>query len=161
VLLFLKDRTALYDIEAKKLLPVEGSLVTIGSSPSRPDGKGFLTLSKERLHFVSWDGKGRAIKGPLEEELRDDPETDPPKTEGLLLYPSRWEGAVAILDIHLEAEGQRWRIDTGKLEATEREHRFPGLKDGDFIKNSYSFPKGATVQVVAKQDPPGEDLRLR
>jgi hypothetical protein len=43
VLLFQKYRTALYDLKTTKLVPVKGGLVTVGGSPVRPDGKGFLT----------------------------------------------------------------------------------------------------------------------
>jgi hypothetical protein len=154
LLLFQCDRTALYDLKTHKLLPLKGGLVTIGNSPVRPDGKGFLTESAVGFAFVDWDGKERRIKGGQPREKRTDQEagdekrTDYGTEDYHWQFPTHWKGAVAL--IHSEHGKLDGRIDTDKLtwELPKEAPRLPRTKDGWDICDSYSFPRGVTVRAA-------------
>jgi WD40 repeat protein len=113
------DSTALYDVKAGRAEAVDGALLRVGHDVVRPDGKGFLTLTRDAFVFTDWDRKARKIKRPKAETSSGGPifsaSQMTPTLEALLLMsrPSRWDGTTAL-------SGQ-WRVDSAKLECSEKE----------------------------------------
>jgi hypothetical protein len=146
-------RTALYDLKTGKLLPIDGSLVTVGNTPVRPDGKGFLTVGPKGFQFVGFDGTGRPIKGKL-------PKIPVWRGEMSFFFPSRWEGATALLCWPAEPSGddlRLLRLDTEKLTGASEEGPRPPKKDGEFVLKTWSFPGGVSVREVSLPQKKGQD----
>jgi hypothetical protein len=114
-----------------------------GTTPIRPDGKGFLLARENGVSFVDWEGREAAIKLPVD------------KTSGRLAeFPScpaavcwtRWEddGAIATW------KGVQLRIDTTKQIGTwhQLDDETAWAFDGKEIQQLYAFPDGKTKIVV-------------
>jgi hypothetical protein len=140
LLICANKQSGIYDLDTQQVVTL-GAVVPAmyGTSPIRPDGKGFLIAREgRRISFIDWEGKQTAI------DLPPDFVNDGVITTPHVSCWSRWEGNVAIATWK---KGQL-RIDTEKKTATLTE---PGEAewawDGREIQEQYVFP-GGKVRVV-------------
>ena len=113
VLVYANKHSAIYDLGKDQVLMLGEAVPSIfGTTPVRPDGKGFLLANAENdVSFVDWEGKESAIAMP-------DVQKRNVRLYEILSAPavrswSRWEGDVAIAT----SGQQQWRIDTAKKTA--------------------------------------------
>lgn len=146
--------TGIYDLATKRMEQLPQSVpARFGTSPIRPDGKGFLLARLRRggeelegLAFVAWDGKEKPIDMKFDANRA---EKEGPALGPLLAHPllrwSKWEKEVAVLT----SGTSQVRIDTAKEIATL--HVLDRAKvtiGGQFIWQQHTFPGGACLSVL-------------
>jgi len=153
VLVYANKRTGIYNLGNSQAVMLEAVPSIYGTSPIRPDGKGFLVAKKdETIAFVDWEGKESAIAGPAEKLNASEKE--------ILNFPtavswSRWEGRVAIATWN----AKELRIDTAKKTAElQNVDKAVWALDGKEIQQLYTFPGGKTKLAVVYLVSP-RDLR--
>lgn len=146
VLVFANKHSGIYDLDRKAVQMLGAARpLTHGTTPIRPDGKGFL-LNKEgrTIVFVDWAGKERPITLPRETESMLGRHGDVLDMPAAICW-TRWEGDVAIATWK---KGQL-RIDTARLTATLREPASDEWSvEGREIQELYTFPDGKTKVAV-------------
>jgi hypothetical protein len=147
LLLYTDGVTGFYDLKTKTNTTLDVSLATFGSSPIRPDGKGFLALKKEAgLVLIDWDGKEKDIQ-TMPKDAFDNQGADSP-LQGMLYFPlmhsSRWDGSTAIVSW----DDVQVKIDADKLTA-KLEHIKPAMSGDDkVIQDQVRLSGGGVVRAV-------------
>jgi hypothetical protein len=94
------------DLDKNQVVMLGAAIPSIyGTTPIRPDGKGFLVARKNGVSFVDWEGKEAAIKLPADKPGGGMAEI--PSCPAAVCW-TRWEGDVAIATW----KGTQLRIDT-------------------------------------------------
>lgn len=135
--------TGICDLDKDQAVMLGAGIPSIyGTTPIRPDGKGFLIARKNGVFFVDWEGKEAAVKVPVDKLSG--------RLSEILYCPAavcwtRWEGDVAIATW----KGAQIRIDTTKRIGTWHQVDEPAWAfDGKEIQQVYAFPDGNTKIVV-------------
>ncbi len=147
VLIHANKRTGIYDLKDQRVVMLGETVPAIfGTSPIRPDGKGFLAVRDDlEAAFVDWQGR--------EKEIRIPKESRPGFGDAALMNPvaygwSRWEGPIAILTWK---RGQL-RMDTANLRATfEKPPEAEWAFEGKEIQEPHTFPGGRSKVVVVRR----------
>ena len=151
MLVYANKHSAMYDLGKDHFVMLGEAVPSIfGTTPVRPDGKGFLLANAENdVSFVDWEGKESAIAMP-------DVKKRNVRLYEILSAPavrswSRWEGDVAIAT----SGQQQWRIDTAKKTAVLRTvDKSESQSDGKVIQQLHVFPDGKTkLAVIYLQNP--------
>jgi hypothetical protein len=147
--------TGIYDPDTGKMESWDNSVPTAyGTSPVRPDGKGFLLakLSVAQgdekfggIEFVDWSGKGKRVA--LDFDLNEAEDKDRVLYHFWpVLRSSEWRGNTALLTL---PEG-RTHIDTEALKATSKEADPAELKfQREIIWSQTKLASGVQVMVLA------------
>src|SRR5262249_10698209 len=137
---------AIYDIKTDRFSIHDDCVPTIfGTSPIRPDGKGFLAMTwsgrglgqdKGKLAWRDWEGKETTLKGDF---VGFDRGARGAEGGGLAFitpcfYDSRWEKDRAILRVHDEYV----EVDTKSFTALRKKVR-PRKEGDDFVWNAFRF----------------------
>ena len=141
----------IYDVGQKRTTRLQGCPLLLGTTPVRPDGKGFLILNGNKkeveVAFVDWDGKKQKI------DMKPDT-LDTEVKRGMIVWSclvtSYWQGDTAVIN----CSDTSIRIDTNKKVGTY--HKLPQeeAKAGEMlVRQQYTFPdKGARVRVLMKEE---------
>jgi hypothetical protein len=150
VLVYANKHSGIYDLGKDQIVVLGEAVPSIfGTTPVRPDGKGFLLAkADDAISFVDWEGKQSEIAVPAEKlSVRE---------KGILQYPaiaswSSWDGQVAIATWR----ERQLRIDTGKKTAElQKVDEAVWALDGKEIQQIYTFPNGKTkLAVIYLQHP--------
>jgi hypothetical protein len=151
-------RTGIYDPTTKKMRVIDGQLLAFGTTPIRPDGKGFLVLygpEQWDIALVDWEGKRQKIVLPPET-------TDEEYKQEILAYPwwfaSRWEGDVASVAY----QESRIRLDTKTLKAKLEKRPAAEARVGDFfLQHQHTFAGGVKVRALVHEDEEGKQNKSR
>jgi hypothetical protein len=149
ILVHAEMHTAMYDIKADKLQPIEKEsvLLVFGGSPFRPDGAGFLIIRENgkgdqvpsTFRFVDWNGKETALEAPplFKDKAALGKEKDVNKLAALLcpaIYQSHWDGDAA----HVQWNVDRLRYLT-KNGMAVLDNVKPEKASGQLIKQQFQF----------------------
>ncbi|HVS36527.1 MAG TPA: hypothetical protein VMS17_13265 [Gemmataceae bacterium] len=136
--------TGFYDLIAKSHTLLDVNLATYRNTPIRPDGKGFLAVTKTGgpLCFVDWDGKKQDIQ-PTPEDA-----SEGSKLWHLLYYPmmysSHWDGDTAVVSW----DDMRVATDADKLTASLEKIKPETTADGKVIQDQVKLADGGMVRAV-------------
>jgi hypothetical protein len=148
--------TGIYDPETKKMESWEQSVPTAyGTSPVRPDGKGFLlaklTGDEEKfagIEFMDWAGKGKRIE--FDFDLGEGGNKDRTLYHFWpVLRSSEWRGNTAVLTL----PAGRTHIDTETLKGTSKEPEQAEVKfQRETIWSQTKLASGVQVMVLASSE---------
>jgi hypothetical protein len=145
VLLFANRTTGIYQISNGQMVTLVDSMPMIcGTTPIRPDGKGFLiSRGDNRAFFVDWDGK----ESPIAVEVGKLSNAHPSVLAApAASYWTQWDGHTAVITW----KGCQLRIETDKKSSSVHKLDKAGWAwDHKEIQHLYAFPDGnAKVAVV-------------
>jgi hypothetical protein len=144
VLVYANKHSGVYNLDQGQAVMLgEAVPSTYGTTPVRPDGKGFLLAKNDNsVAFLDWDGKETAIAMPTEKlNVREQDIISLPAAGSW----SRWEGPVAIATW----KAKEWRVDTVKKTAALRNvDKAIWALDGKEIQQIYAFAGGKTKLAV-------------
>jgi hypothetical protein len=140
LLVYAFEETGICDLDQDRMKKIEGvGIIICGTSPIRPDGKGFLFARDQPLPaFVDWDGNHADMELPEGSGAFRFPHL-------AAMYWTRWEGNVAVAVCR---QGEL-RIDTATKTITIRPvTEALWALDGKDIQNQHTFPDGRTRIAV-------------
>ena len=141
------DVTGFYDLKTKSSATFGATVATFGSTPIRPDGKGFLAFKKDaRVVFMDWDGKEQEIeptpKGAFENQGGDDPV--PSMLHFPRMHASRWDGSTAVVSW----DDTCVKIDADKMTGARELFKPAITADKKVIQEQAQLAGGGVIRAV-------------